>query len=269
MHRYGVFQDGGHYDHLDTLYEAIGLAEELLGGIPDGECSTFTVERDGRLLASVTNRRITGTFHKEYWSAGEKAQECEALEFDATGHVLRMAGGELRALRDNRESSDAVGRAHVAWNGPFRVTLVDSVCAFFGVDDVEDITDEALAFARRRWYEEAPALVCVHLTVALQVSVAAGASLAEFVGNLDWGFHSRTVGVSVIDAEILGSAQPGDPDAAAALSEDEITGFMRRRIENGELAVEDIPVRIARYGLMQPLAFAEEMRERMASEKGG
>ena len=62
--------------------------------------------------------------------------------------------------------------------------------------------------------------------------------------------------------------QPGDPDAAA-LSEDEIADFLCRRIENGELAAEDIPVRLARYGLMQPLAFVEEMRERMASEKGG
>ena len=268
MPRYGVFQDGGRYDDLGTLCEAIGLAEELMGGIPVGECSTFTVERDGRLLASVTNRRITGTFHKEYWSAREEAVECEALEFDATGHVLRMAGGELRALRDNRDSSDAVGQAHVAWNGPFRVTLVESVCEFFGVDDVADITDEALAFARWRWYEEAPVKACVHLTVALQVRVAAVASLAEFVGRLDWGFHSRTVGVSVTDAEILGAEQPGDPDAAA-LSEDEIADFLCRRIENGELAAEDIPVRLARYGLMQPLAFVEEMRERMASEKGG
>ena len=67
MPRYGVFQDGGRYDDLGTLCEAIGLAEELMGGIPVGECSTFTVERDGRLLASVTNRRITGTFHKEYF----------------------------------------------------------------------------------------------------------------------------------------------------------------------------------------------------------
>ena len=66
----------------------------------------------------------------------------------------------------------------------------------------------------------------------------------------------------------LGAEQPGDPDAAA-LSEDEIADFLCRRIENGELAAEDIPVRLARYGLMQPLAFVEEMRERMASEKGG
>lgn len=47
------------------------------------------------------------------------------------------------------------------------------------------------------------------------------------------------------------------------LSEDEIADFLRQRIEDGNLAAEDIPVRLARYGLMAPDAFAAEMRERM------
>lgn len=49
-------------------------------------------------------------------------------------------------------------------------------------------------------------------------------------------------------------------------SEDELAAFMRRRLENGELAAEDIPVRLARYGLMQPQSFVEEMCERMELE---
>ncbi|MPM78716.1 hypothetical protein SDC9_125727 [bioreactor metagenome] len=47
------------------------------------------------------------------------------------------------------------------------------------------------------------------------------------------------------------------------LSEDEIAAFMRQRIEDGNLAAEDIPVRLARYGLMASDAFVAEMRERM------
>jgi len=30
-----------------------------------------------------------------------------------------------------------------------------------------------------------------------------------------------------------------------------------------QLALEDIPIRLARYGLMEPNAFVDEMRERM------
>ncbi|EIK52057.1 hypothetical protein YO5_00565 [Stutzerimonas stutzeri TS44] len=45
--------------------------------------------------------------------------------------------------------------------------------------------------------------------------------------------------------------------------EAEIATFMQQRIEDGNLGAEDIPVRLARYGLMAPQAFADEMRERM------
>ena len=45
--------------------------------------------------------------------------------------------------------------------------------------------------------------------------------------------------------------------------EDEIAGFMLQRIEDGDLDLEDIPVRLARYGLMDPADFINEMRERI------
>ena len=42
---------------------------------------------------------------------------------------------------------------------------------------------------------------------------------------------------------------------------------MLQRIENGDLALEDLPVRLAQYGLMEPNAFVDEMRERMVLAK--
>ncbi len=50
----------------------------------------------------------------------------------------------------------------------------------------------------------------------------------------------------------------------APLDEDEVAEFMLQRIEDRDLRLEDVPVRLARYGLMEPSAFVEEMRERMA-----
>lgn len=51
------------------------------------------------------------------------------------------------------------------------------------------------------------------------------------------------------------------------LSEEEIVPFMAYRLENGEWDAEDIPVRLARYGLMDPADFAAEMRERIEMAK--
>lgn len=47
------------------------------------------------------------------------------------------------------------------------------------------------------------------------------------------------------------------------VSEDEIAKFMLNRIENGDLALEDIPVRLARYGTMEPNDFFNDIRERI------
>lgn len=55
----------------------------------------------------------------------------------------------------------------------------------------------------------------------------------------------------------------------SALSEDEVAAFMLQRIENGCLALEDIPARLARFGLMDPQSFTAEMRERMQASEAG
>lgn len=56
----------------------------------------------------------------------------------------------------------------------------------------------------------------------------------------------------------------------AGIDEDEVADFMLKRIESGDLSLEDIPYRMAAFGLMDPVAFANEMLERkqlMDSEK--
>ncbi len=59
------------------------------------------------------------------------------------------------------------------------------------------------------------------------------------------------------------NTQPSEAIDTRLKLEAEIADFLRRRIEDGNLNAEDIPLRLARYGLMGPEAFAAEMRERM------
>jgi hypothetical protein len=56
------------------------------------------------------------------------------------------------------------------------------------------------------------------------------------------------------------------PDAleSSTSDEEEIARYMQQRIDNGDLDIEDIPILMARYGLMYPCEFVGEMRERMA-----
>lgn len=52
------------------------------------------------------------------------------------------------------------------------------------------------------------------------------------------------------------------------LSEEAIARLMSHRIENGDLALEDIPNRLAKFGLMEPHNFVAEMRERIELAEG-
>lgn len=96
-----------------------------------------------------------------------------------------------------------------------------------------------------------------------------GENAVEMVKNLQ-RLCERAIGEGMLtgesDAEVEEHSmevviQPED------LTEDELADFMRERIENDNLALEDIPVRLARYGLMERHAFVSEMRERMELTK--
>jgi hypothetical protein len=53
------------------------------------------------------------------------------------------------------------------------------------------------------------------------------------------------------------------------LTEEEVENFMRQRVANGDLLLEDVPSRLARYGLLEVPAFIAEMRERIDMAKNG
>ena len=63
------------------------------------------------------------------------------------------------------------------------------------------------------------------------------------------------------------STPPSTADSLAR--EARIAAFMQQRIEDGNLDAEEIPTRLARYGLMDPKAFVDEMRERMDMDDNG
>lgn len=81
-------------------------------------------------------------------------------------------------------------------------------------------------------------------------------------------FYGLTIAAMPMLLDAAAQAVPVAPQARDRI-EAEMTRFMRERIENMQIFPEDIPVRLARYGLMPPAAFVAEMRERMASQVDG
>jgi hypothetical protein len=205
---YSIYQDRGHHADVADVNEAIELADVLLGGVNDGEKATFSVEnKDRHLLASITNRRIIGSFVKQQWGGrkGNDAIHVGDEEFDATDAILLTPHEEVMELRDGAETSDNFGRAHIDWSGPCEVHIVGPVCDYFGVGNIEEITPEALAFAKNRANPQPATEETITLSIKLQLRMAPGAQVSDFIENLDYSMASKTVGVTITNTEIVDS----------------------------------------------------------------
>lgn len=205
MPQFTIRQDGENYLTLSRQQDAVNHAEKLLADLKDGELSTFTIEdANGHLLATVTNRDITGRFIKQQWF-DDYACDVGEESFEATNYILQMSLDDVRALTDSSQQSADVGQVFVQWDGLFQVILAEEVKSFFGVDDLEKITAEALQFAKERLNVKPDAVETVELTIKVRVRVEDGADVSEFVDNLDYSVFSNTSGVYVIDTEIVDS----------------------------------------------------------------
>lgn len=132
----------------DTLTEAIDFARKYHGLKKDDVTLTVEVEGTRIPVASFSTRRITGNFTKQTWGGrkGDDAIYCGEEDFDATRYILSMPYKDVVRIKDNNDTSDNIGTAHVSWVGPREVEIVDSICDFFGVSKLEEISEEHFNF---------------------------------------------------------------------------------------------------------------------------
>lgn len=132
----------------DTLPEAVRFARQYHGLNKPDVTLTIEIEGTGVPVFSFSNRRIMGDFTKQHWGGpkGNDAIECGEVRFDATLYILSMPYEQVIAIKDDHDSSDQIGQAHVDWHGPQRVELVDSMCDFFGVSKLAEISREHFTF---------------------------------------------------------------------------------------------------------------------------
>lgn len=127
----------------DTLTEATDFARKYHGLKKPDVTVTVEVEHTRLPVVSFSTRRITGNFVKQMWGGrkGDEAIHCGEEDFDATLHILSMPYKDVIRIKDNNDTSDEIGMAHVTWSGPHEVTLVDSMCDFFGVTKIAEISE--------------------------------------------------------------------------------------------------------------------------------
>ncbi|MDK6079784.1 hypothetical protein [Massilia varians] len=132
----------------DTLPEAIAFARNYHGLKKPDVTVTVELENTAVPVASFSTRRIMGDFTKQIWGGrkGDDAIYFDEERFDATLHILSMPYKDVIRIRDNNDSSDVIGQAHVQWDGPHEVQLVDSMCDFFGVSRLAELSQDHFNF---------------------------------------------------------------------------------------------------------------------------
>jgi hypothetical protein len=128
---------------------------------------TFSVEKDGYLVAAFTNRRIT--LNKN-------------MAFDTTDSTLRLHHWALMEVEPSR---------------------IESICEYFGVYCLEEVTLSALNFARHREANRNKVVRTITIQVKLQLSADADADMSEVVNNIDCVFNPKVVGVNIVGKEIV------------------------------------------------------------------
>jgi len=83
-----------------------------------------------------------------------------------------------------------------------------------------------------------------HLNRLVQIASSEGLLTGETAAEVDVFDHKVTIAPEEID-------------------EDDLASYFRAQIENGNLNLDDIAVRLARYGLKERFEFLDEMTERM------
>lgn len=168
--------------------------------------------------------------------------------------------------------SEAMNRAGF-WSNEFGWTTFDEATRFSQQDtQTVSLPDSTGTDARWMLWEEAnvsyggpvPEVVTVRLT--LDVTYALNGENATEMGICLRKMCERAIGEGMLTGETDAEVEEYSMDVVIqpkSLSEDELASFMQQRIENGDLELEDIPIRLARYGLMEPNAFVDEMLERM------
>lgn len=203
-----IVQDGTVCNKPFSLNVAIDTITNHSSALTDHEASTFSVINEkGLVVASISNRKIIGNFYKQEWSGhrNDVAVTVGNEAFDATNAILLLPYSRLIELEDNNENTDELGKSFIDWDGPHHVQITSSICEYFGVDSIDEITEDNFNFVKSRTQVLEPISEIVTLQIRVQVNRMPGAELQDFLDNLDYDITSQTTGVVVSKTEIVES----------------------------------------------------------------
>ena len=180
---------------MDSTFESLAT---------DGQVTLQMTDGEGTLLAVRTNRKIMATCFKQRWVGAANARlepVGEPVQFDVTRDILSFGFSNLADISDRSQWSDWLMDGNVDHDGPFEIEVVQSICEFFGVEDVSQITEAAFNSVAKGVKKPKLEMKMLKVTVTVFVQVKEGVDLQEVADEMDYNFQSTVAGACVTDTE--------------------------------------------------------------------
>ncbi|WP_413460562.1 hypothetical protein [Herbaspirillum huttiense] len=208
MNRVRIYRNSLECGEYSSVRNAAMAASDFLAKLPHGHQATFAIREiaSGALVAAVTNRRIVATVIKQRWEDGAPLetppQYVGEEQIDVTEEVLLVPPNDFAQIKDGSEMSDSLLHPIINWSGPTEVFLEQSICAFFGVEAVAEVTPSALAFMISSKMINRRQISNVQLSLKFEMAAAADYSDRTLETLLDIQVASRVPGIRIRAVEV-------------------------------------------------------------------
>lgn len=141
------------------------------------------------------------------------------------------------SLQDSTDQADEIGHAHVNHSGPLEVKVTSSICQFFGVDSMEDITLAAFEEARRVVNPRPPEFVRTIVEMEVTAKVLPGGDRTTALDTLSIEVSSPSENVIVTRVQRMKPS--GDRALVLAAADPSLPRFMQLMALSNAISIDD------------------------------
>ncbi|MFC5550333.1 hypothetical protein [Massilia aerilata] len=190
-------------------------------------------------VAQSNEKRILARVVLQAWGGrkGDDAIFVEEKIVDVTDAVLLLDHDLVVELEDSTDQTDDIGHGHLDHSGPLEVYVTSSICEFFGVDSVEEITATAFEQARCAVNPKRPEYVRTIVEMEVTAKVLPGGDRNTALDDLSIEVASPSENV------IVTRAQRMKPSADRALvlpaADPSLPRFMQLMTLSNAISIDD------------------------------
>lgn len=192
--------------------------------------SSVTQSNEKRILARVILQAWGGR-------KGNDAIFVEEKEVEVTDAILLLDHDFVVNLQDSTDQADEIGHAHLNHSGPLEVYVTSSICEFFGVDSMQDITLAAFEKARCAVNPKRPEYVRTIVEIEVTAKVLPGGDRNTALDDLSIGVTSPSENVVVTGVQRMRPS--ADRALVLSAADPSLPRFMQMMTMSNAISIDD------------------------------